>query len=57
MKKLLYEKPLSALLQVEVENGFMNASVVEEKSDSSVTAGNQEIEGDYDFTDQTDIWQ
>lgn len=57
MKKLLYEKPLSALLQVEVENGFMSASVVEEKSDSSVTAGNQEIEGDYDFTDQTDIWQ
>lgn len=57
MKKHHYEKPQSTLMQVEAENGFMNASVVEDESDSSVTAGNQEIEGDYDFTDQDNIWQ
>lgn len=57
MKKQIYERPQSTLMQVEAENGFMSASVIEDESDSSVTAGNQEIEGDYDFTDQENIWQ
>lgn len=56
MKRKIYERPQTTLMCIEVENGFMNASVGEEDQ-NDVSAGNQEIEGDYDFTNQEDIWQ
>lgn len=48
-----YIAPLTEKTEVELEQGFMNASVVEDDpaSNSDVSAGNQEIEGNYDFTD------
>ena len=51
--KEMYEAPLTKLKQVELESGFMEASVVDkdDNTDSQVTAGNQEIENNYDFTD------
>lgn len=52
MKKNHYEKPRTLRTEVEVENGFLAASVVDkDENNSEVSAGNQEIEGDYDFTD------
>lgn len=51
--KETYEAPLTKLKQVELESGFMEASVVDkdDNTDNSVNAGDQEIEGNYDFTD------
>lgn len=50
-EKERYESPKTKKAQVELENGFMSASVVDkEEVNSPVSAGNQEIEGDYDFT-------
>ena len=51
--KKTYEAPLTKLKQVELESGFMEASVVDkdDNTDNSVNAGDQEIEGNYDFTD------
>lgn len=52
MKKEKYESPETLATKVKLEQGFMKGSVVdkEDNTDSPVTAGNQEIEGDYDFT-------
>lgn len=51
-----YEAPQTTCLEVELEQGFMKASVVDkEDSDSEVTAGNQTISDDFDFTDKE--WQ
>ncbi len=52
--KETYEAPLTKLKQVELESGFMEASVVDkdDNTDNSVTAGDQEIEGNYDFTNE-----
>lgn len=58
MKKKMYVAPETEMKLVELENGFMEASVVDkEDTNSHVTAGNQEIEGDYDFTKGDDPWQ
>lgn len=56
MKKI-YERPLTTFMAVETETGFMNASVVDkvDDTDSEVSAGNQEIEGDYEFG--VDEWE
>ncbi len=53
--KETYEAPLTKLKQVELESGFMEASVVDkdDNTDNPVNAGDQEIEGNYDFTDNT----
>lgn len=46
-----YEAPQTTCLEVELEQGFMKASVVDkEDSDSEVTAGNKTISEDWDFT-------
>lgn len=51
-----YEAPQTTCLEVELEQGFMKASVVDkEDSDSEVTAGNQTISEDWDFTGKE--WQ
>lgn len=56
MKKK-YIAPLTEKTEVEMENGFMKASVVDKDvANSDVSAGNQEIEGDYDFSQDTP-WQ
>ncbi|WP_317309172.1 hypothetical protein [Phocaeicola plebeius] len=50
-KQKEYEAPQTTCLEVELEQGFMKASVVDkEDSDSEVTAGNQTISEDWDFT-------
>jgi len=50
-KQKEYETPQTTFVEVELEQGFMKASVVDkDESNSDVTAGNQEISGDYDFT-------
>lgn len=53
-----YEAPLTRRTQVDLENGFMKASIVdkEDNKDNPVDAGDQEIEGDFDFTGQNP-WQ
>ena len=54
MKKKMYVSPETEMRIVELEQGFMNASVVDkEKENSHVKAADQEIEGDYDFTNNT----
>lgn len=57
MKKKAYVAPETEMRIVELERGFMNASVVNDDtpSNSDVNAGNQEIEGNYDFTDN--LWE
>lgn len=51
MKKKEYEVPLTTYSEVELEQGFMEASVVDkDESNSEVTAGNQSISDGYDFT-------
>lgn len=51
MKKKEYEIPRMDKLEVELEKGFMAASVVDkEKPNSEVTAGNQSISEEFDFT-------
>ena len=46
-----YIAPLTERTEVELEQGFMAASVVDKdpNSDNPVDAGDQEIEGNYDF--------
>lgn len=56
MKKKKYEAPLTEYTQVELESGFMQASIIENEDDSEVTSGNQEIQGSHDFTDRDDVW-
>ena len=54
MKKKTYVAPDTEMRIVELEQGFMNASVVDkEEENSHVKATDQEIEGDYDFTNNT----
>lgn len=54
MKKRTYVAPETEMKTVELENGFMNASVVDkEEKNSHVKATDQAIEGDYDFRDNT----
>lgn len=56
MKKKEYEVPLTTYSEVELEQGFMEASVVDkDESNSEVTAGSQTISDDYDFT--RDEWK
>ena len=52
MKKKMYVSPETEMKFVELENGFMNSSVVdkEDNMDNPVDAGDQEVEGSYDFT-------
>ena len=58
MKKKMYVSPETDMKFVELEKGLMKASVVdkEDNMDHPVDAGDQEIEGNYDFTDQNP-WQ
>ena len=53
-----YEAPRTRRTLVELEGGFMNASVVDKdpNKDNPVDAGDQEIEGNYDFTG-TSPWE
>lgn len=56
--KRKYVAPQTEVTEVELEDGFMKASVVDkEVLNSDVTAGNQEIENTYDFTDEENIWK
>ena len=57
MKKKMYVSPETEMRTVELENGFMNGSVVDkdDNTDNPVDAGDQKIEGNYDFTDNP--WQ
>lgn len=51
MKKMKYVAPQTKSSEVELEQGFLKASVVDkEDPNSEVTSGNQEISGDHDFT-------
>lgn len=46
-----YEAPQTQHAEVELEQGFMSASVVDKKDpNSAVTAGNQTISEEFDFT-------
>lgn len=46
-----YVAPQTQHVEVELEQGFMKASVVDkEKSNSEVTAGSQTISEEFDFT-------
>lgn len=53
-----YIAPLTEKTEVELEQGFMAASVVDkEEPNSDVTAGSQQIDGNFDFTDEgQNIW-
>lgn len=54
----VYVAPQTRHVEVELEEGFMKASVVNKDDvNSPVTAGNQTISGDYDFTNEEDVWQ
>lgn len=56
--KRKYVAPQTEVTEVELEDGFMKASVIDkEVLNSDVTAGNQEIENTYDFTDEENIWK
>ncbi len=47
-----YEAPQTQHAEVELEQGFMSASVVDKKDpNSEVTAGNQTISEEFDFTE------
>lgn len=53
-----YIAPLTEKTEVELEQGFMTASVVDkEEPNSDVTAGSQQIDENFDFTDQgQNVW-
>lgn len=53
-----YIAPLTEKTEVELEQGFMTASVVDkEEPNSDVTAGSQQIDENFDFTNRgQDIW-
>lgn len=57
-EKAKYESPQTRMTQVNLENGFMNSSVVDkdDPGNDKVDAGDQEIEGNFDFT-QDDPWE
>lgn len=58
-KKELYEAPRTKITEVELENGFMGGSVVNKDeinpTTNPVDAGDQEINGNFDFTENE--WQ
>lgn len=58
MKKETYVSPQTCYTEVELESGFMIDSVINEgeTSKEEVTAGNQEIGDNFDFTDQENVW-
>lgn len=53
-KKETYEAPRTTKTDVELEQGFMNASLVQQDehglSNTNVTSGEQEIADNFDFT-------
>lgn len=53
-KKETYEAPQTQMSEVELEQGFMNASLVQQDehglSNTNVTSGEQEIADNFDFT-------
>lgn len=53
-KQKEYETPQTTFVEVELEQGFMKASVFdpEDKHDKGVTIQNHEFGEDYDFTDE-----
>lgn len=58
MKKKCYDAPDMEVIHVELEKGFMAASVVDKDDpmpNSDVTAGSQGISDDFDFTNNE--WQ
>lgn len=56
MKRKMYESPLTLRTEVELEGEFMSASVVDKNDpNSEVTAGNQTISEEFDFTENE--WQ
>lgn len=57
MKKKTYVAPETEMRTVELEQGFMSGSVIDKdpNEDNPVTAGSQEIEGSYDFSN-SDPW-
>lgn len=54
MQKKPYEAPRTTKTDVELEQGFMNASLVQQDerglSNTNVTSGEQEIADNFDFT-------
>lgn len=58
MKKETYVSPQTCYTEVELESGFMIDSVINkgETSTEEVTADNQEIGDNFDFTDQENVW-
>ena len=57
MKKKTYVAPETEMRIVELEQGFMRGSVIDkdQNTDNPVTAGSQEIEDSYDFSN-SDPW-
>lgn len=52
MKRKKYIAPQTDVSEVELESGFMSASVVDkEVNNDPVDAGDQKVEGNYDFTE------
>lgn len=58
-KQKEYETPQTTFVEVELEQGFMKASIVDEgEANSEVTAGNQTISDEWDFTtEEKNQWQ
>lgn len=54
MKRLDYEAPTMELIVVEMENGFLEASVVIDATRSSVSATGHESGGTFDFDVDTE---
>lgn len=61
MKRTVYEAPVTELFRVELEGGFMSASVVENDGESSVTSTGHEVGSEFDakkdFGFTVDSWQ
>lgn len=56
--KKIYNPPITEMVEVEFEGGFMKASVeevVDDTTKNQVVAGDQEVEGEYEFGQ--DAWQ
>lgn len=56
--KRIYEKPMTLRTSVEVENGFMNGSVVDknEEDTDSITIENQEVGAESDYFGNGSGW-
>lgn len=56
--KKVYTPPISEMVEVEFEGGFMEASgeeVIDDSTKNQVIAGDQEVENEYEFGQ--DDWQ